>query len=97
MTRDTSSLSNDEVKKLFEELFLHYKKDVISEQEMLTFFKEQGIRIATRKELVLLTGRIEHIVEWMEPGVGRGWAPTIFAKTHEDLEEFLKEHEDGPK
>jgi len=90
--RDVKSLSDQEVKKLFEDLFLHYRKDYIKEEEMLSFLKERGIDIEDRKELVFLMYHAEKVLRWVVAGNDSDWKPVIFARLPEDLEEFLEEH-----
>jgi len=86
------SISEAEAGHLFEELFLHYKKDHIDEKEILDFLKSRNLIITDRKQLVLLMVKAEKAIEWMTVGVGRGWIPVVFANTPEDLEDFLKNH-----
>lgn len=84
--------SYTEAGRLFEELFLHYKKDYIEEKEILDFLKSRGLVVKDREQLVLLMVKAEKAIKWITVGVGSGWNPVIFANTPEDLEDFLKEH-----
>lgn len=86
------SISEAEAGHLFEELFLHFKKEHIDEKEILDFLKSRNLIIKDRKQLVLLMVKAEKAIDWMTVGVGRGWIPVVFANTPEDLEEFLKKH-----
>jgi hypothetical protein len=91
------SYSEGEAGHLFEELFLHYKKDYIEEQEILDFLKSRGMKVKDREQLTRLMFRAERAMGWITVGVttvgaGSDWIPVIFAKRTEDLEDFLKEH-----
>ncbi|MGQ9515193.1 MAG: hypothetical protein ACUVTL_09150 [Thermoproteota archaeon] len=86
------SYSDEEFGHLFEELFLHHKKEYIDEQEMLDFLKSRGLEIKDRERLVRLMFNAERAMEWITVGVGSGWKPVVFANTPEDFEEFLKEY-----
>jgi len=86
------SISEAEAGHLFEELFLHYRKDHIDEKEILDFLKSRNLIIKDRKQLTLLMFKAERAMGWITVGVGRGWLPVIFANTPEDLEDFLKAH-----
>jgi len=86
------SISEVEAGHLFEELFLHYKKDYIEEKEILDFLKSRDLIVKDREQLTLLMFKAERAMGWITVGVGPGWLPVIFAKTPEDLEDFLKEH-----
>ena len=86
------SYTEAEAGRLFEELFLHYKKDYIEEKEILDFLKSRGLVVKDREQLVLLMVKAEREIGWITVGVGSGWNPVIFANTPEDLEDFLKEH-----
>lgn len=86
------SISEAEAGHLFEELFLHYRKDYIEEKEIIDFLKSHNLIIKDRKQLVLLMVKAEKAIEWMTVGVGCGWIPVVFANTPEDLEEFLRKH-----
>lgn len=90
--RSTKSLSDQEVKQLFEDLFLHYRKDFIKEEEMLSFFGKRGINIEDSKELVFLMYHAERVLKWVVASKDSNWKPAIFARFPEDLEEFLEEH-----
>lgn len=86
------SYSDAEAGRLFEELFLHYKKDYIEEQEMLDFFKSRGLEIKDREQLELLMYKAERAMGWITAGVGCGWKSIVFANTPQDLEQFLTKH-----
>lgn len=84
------SYSEEEAGHIFEELFLHYKKDYIEEQEMMDFFKSNGLDIKNRKQLEFLMYKAERALGWITAGVGRGWTSVVFANTPQDLESFLE-------
>jgi len=92
LTREANLLSDEEAAHLFEKLFLHYRKKAISEEEMLDFFRQCGLRIGDRKELLLLMFKAEKGAKWMVAGIGAGWKPMMFARSPQDLEEFLEKH-----
>jgi len=83
------SYSEAEAGRLFEELFLHYKKRRILEKEMLDFFKSRGLEINDRKQLTMLMFKAEKALGWITVGVAPGWVSAVFANSQEDLEKFL--------
>jgi len=90
--RDIKSLSDRDVKRLFEDLLLHYKKDYIKEEEMLEFFEKRGIEIKDRRDLLLLMYHAERVLKSVVAAKDGRWRPAIFFKHPEDLEEFLEKH-----
>jgi len=84
------SISEAEAGRLFEELFLHYRKDHIEEKEMYDFFKSRGLVVKDREQLELLMYKAERALGWITAGVGRGWKSVVFANTPQDLERFLE-------
>lgn len=86
------SYSDAEAGHLFEELFLHFKKDYIEEQEMLDFLKSKGLEIKDRQQLEILMYKAERAMGWITAGVGCDWKSAVFAKSPEDLERFLTKH-----
>ena len=90
--RDIKLLSDQEIKQLFEDLFVYYKKDYIKEEEMIEFFKRRGIKIRDRRELVFLMYDAERVMKWVVAGKDGNWKPALFAKSFQDLEEFLEKH-----
>jgi len=86
------TISEAEAGRLFEELFLHYKKDYINEKEILDFLRSRNLMVKDREQLELLMFKAERAMGWVTVGVGRDWHPVIFFNTPEDFEDFMKEH-----
>jgi hypothetical protein len=83
------SYSEAEASRLFEELFLHYKKRRILEKEMMDFFRSRGLEIKDRKQLTMLMFKAERALSWITVGVAPGWVSAVYANSEEDLEKFL--------
>ena len=83
------SFTDEQAGELFEELFLHYKKEHIDEKEMYDFFMSRGLVVKDRKQLEFLMYKAERAMGWITAGVGRGWKSVVFANTPQDLDNFL--------
>ncbi len=91
--RDIKGPSDKDVRQLFEDLFLHYRKDYINEEEMLKFLKDRGIMIRDTRELAFLMYHAERVMKWVVAGKDGNWKPALFAKSPQDLEEFLEKYD----